>query len=353
MSNDAQNAALHLEGVRLDGNWIVGPANAADAVQTGGVFSVTYPVSRGDGVQGFLKVLNLAQALASDDVIDTLSRLTAEFAAERDLCEMCGTKRLSRVVAAITHGEVKVPGFLINTVPYIIFELATHDVRVALSQAKKIDDVIKLEYAHSLATGVRQLHRIGVAHQDIKPSNILVFPEVSNRAVGKIADLGRAYREDAESPHDHELIPGDRSYAPPEQQYRHRFEEIAVRRFAADLYQLGGLITFLFTGRTMNAFLTINLAKQHRWAYYGDTYESVLPYLDEAYDSALQQIGSELPAVIAVQLKGTIRYLCEPDASLRGHPAARRQPHGPNFALERTVSELDLMVRRAARELQR
>lgn len=352
-SIDAQNAALHLEGVALDGGWTVGPPNQFDQEHTGGVFSVTYSVVRADGTQGFLKVLNLQEALESDDLVNTLSRISAEFRAERDLCEMCGTKRLSRVVTAITHGEVRVPGFLIGTVPYIIFEQATHDVRVALSRAKQIDVVIKLEYAHSLATGVRQLHQIGVAHQDIKPSNILVFPILDKRAVGKVADLGRAYREDAESPHDNLLIPGDRSYAPPEQQYRHQFDDPAIRRFAADLYQLGSLITFMFTGRTMNTFLTVNLAKHHRWAYYGDSYESVVPYLDEAFETALAQIEAELPQVVGEHLIRIIRYLCEPDASLRGHPAARRQPGGSAFALERTVSELDLLVRRAALQVQR
>lgn len=350
---DAQNAALHLEGVSLEDGWTVGAPNTFGLDQTGGFFSVTYAVTRTDGRQGFLKVLNLAQALESEDLVDTLSQITAEFAAERNLCEMCGTKRLSRVVTAISHGEVRVPGFLIGKVPYIIFELATHDVRVALSQAEQIDVAIKLEYAHSLATGVRQLHQIGVAHQDIKPSNILVFPKLAKRAVGKVADLGRAYRQDAESPHDNVLIPGDRSYAPPEQQYRHQFDDPAIRRFGADLYQLGSLITFIFTARTMNTFLTINLARHHRWAFYGDTYKSVIPYLDEAYEAALQQIEAELPQSVRSQLIKTIQYLCEPDAALRGHPVARRQPHGSPFALERIVSELDLMARRAAREAQR
>jgi len=351
-ATDAQNAALHLENLVLEGGWVVGPPNRFDGDHTGGAFSVTYIATRGDGSQGFLKVLDLAQALASDDLVDTLSGLTAEFRAERNLCEMCGTKRLSRVVTAITHGEVKVPNFVIGTVPYIIFELATHDVRVALGRAEQIDTVVKLEYAHSLATGVRQLHQIGVAHQDIKPSNILVFPKSANRAVGKIGDLGRAYREDVDSPHDHLLVPGDRSYAPPEQQYRHQFDDPATRRFAADLYQLGSLITFMFTGRTMNTFITINLARHHRSAFYGDSYQSVIPYLDEAYENALQRIESELPPVIADRLARLIRYLCEPDAALRGHPAARQQPDGSNFSLERTVAELDLLVRIAARQAQ-
>lgn len=350
---DAQNAALHLENLVLEGGWTVGPPNNFDGDHTGGAFSVTYIATRGDGTKGFLKVLDLGPALASNDLVDTLTTLTAEFRAERNLCEMCGTKRLSRVVTAITHGEIKVPGFVIGTVPYIIFELATHDVRVALSRAEQIDTVIKLEYAHSLATGVRQLHQLGVAHQDIKPSNILVFPESANRAVGKIGDLGRAYREDVDSPHDDVLIPGDRSYAPPEQQYRHQFDDPAIRRFAADLYQLGSLITFMFTGRTMNTFITINLARHHRWAFYGDTYQSVIPYLDEAYETALQQIESELPPVVAGRLVSLIRYLCEPDAALRGHPASRKQPAGSNFSLERTVAELDLLVRIAARQAQK
>jgi hypothetical protein len=102
----------------------------------------------------------------------------------------------------------------------------------------------------------------------------------------------------------------------------------------------------------MNTFITINLARHHRSAFYGDSYQSVIPYLDEAYENALQRIESELPPVIADRLARLIRYLCEPDAALRGHPAARQQPDGSNFSLERTVAELDLLVRIAARQAQ-
>ena len=344
-----QNAALHLEGIVLDGDWTVGQINVPDPDATGGVFSVTYPVSRPDGQLGFLKVLNLGLALQSLNFIDTLQLLTGEYASERDLCIMVGEKKLSRVVIAVDHGEFILPGYTVGAVSYIIFELATHDVRVALAQGASINTVLKLQYVHNLALGLRQLHQNYVAHQDLKPSNFLVFPKTADgKGNGKIADLGRAFRRGAPSPHDQAAIPGDSGYAPPEQLFRYQYPDEATRRYAADLYQLGSLICFLFTGVTMNARLSTELAPQHHWRNYGDTYQTVLPYLNDAFARVMEGLGSELPAEIADELTGMIRYLCEPNAAERGHPASKRARYSPQFSLERVVAHVDMIGRRAA-----
>ena len=41
---------------------------------------------------------------------------------------------------------------------------------------------------HHIATGLFQLHSAAVAHQDLKPSNVLVF----DHSISKVADLGSA-----------------------------------------------------------------------------------------------------------------------------------------------------------------
>ncbi|WP_082008124.1 protein kinase domain-containing protein [Microbacterium mangrovi] len=344
------NAALHLEGQTLPNGWLVGPLRVPDAEATGGIFSVSYPVRKADGSQGFLKVLNLAYAFASFNVVDALKDLTTQFAAERDLCIMCGERRLANVVVAIDHGEIQLPGYVIGSVSYIVFELATHDVRHALALADKVDDVIKLEYLHSMALGLRQLHSIRVSHQDLKPSNFLVFPELPNgRATGKLGDLGRAFRADAPSALDLLPRPGDGNYAPPEQQYEHVYPDERTRRYAADLYQLGSLAAFMFTGRTINTWLTEKLDPAHHWSQWGDDYEAVLPYLNDAYGAVLDEIESSRSGAFAHELREMIGYLCEPDATRRGHPVARRQKHGNPFALDRVITAIDLSSRRLSR----
>jgi len=343
---DAMNAALHLEGTVLDGGWTVGPRNVADPNATGGFFSVTYPVQKPDGQQGFLKVLDLGKAMSGGNFVDTLQFLTAEYAAERDLCVMCGERRLSRVVVAMDHGEFSLPGYALGAVSYIIFELATHDIRVALGQGTQIDAVLRLEYVHNLAVGLRQLHQNFVAHQDLKPSNFLLFPDDGSRRVGKIADLGRAFRRGTTSPHDGHVVPGDRSYAPPEQLYRHVYPDENTRRYAADLYQLGSLMTFLFTGTTMNALIAAELPVALHWSSYGDPYSTALPYLEDAFSRVLHGLEAEFPTAVANDMVRIVAYLCSPDAIKRGHPAARRSRSSSPFALQRVVTDIDLLVRR-------
>lgn len=339
------NAALALEGRTLPGDWMVGPLNKVDPNATGGFFSVSYLVSRPDGQQGFLKVIDLAT------VIHDLGQLQAavnEYISEKDLLVMCGEQRLSRVVTAIDYGQFALPEFPIPYVNYIIFELATSDIRIAISQSTLIDTVIKLQMLHDLTAGLRQLHRFQVAHQDLKPSNFLVFDEVdgsTNR--GKIADLGRAYRHGVPSIHDAFSIPGHKLYAPPEQLYGHEYAEFSVRRFSADLYQLGSLAAYIFGGVTMNALLARELAPEHHWNIFGDSYADVSPYLQDAHDRAVDRLRQTMAPEISERISEIIRYLTVPDATRRGHPMNQRG-RGNKFSLERVVTELDLLTRRTS-----
>ena len=60
---------------------------------------------------------------------------------------------------------------------------------------------------HHIAVGLQQLHGEGIAHQDLKPSNVLFFETFG----AKLADLGCAdtLKNPASSPHGHWGITGD------------------------------------------------------------------------------------------------------------------------------------------------
>ena len=122
-----------LAGKSLDGGWIVGQLIERQPQATGGHFSHGYEVTSGDGVRAYLKALDFAAAMGSPDPARALQALTETYNHERRLCEECRTRRLSRVVKAITDGKVLVdPADPFTVVQYLIFELAVGDVRAHL-----------------------------------------------------------------------------------------------------------------------------------------------------------------------------------------------------------------------------
>jgi eukaryotic-like serine/threonine-protein kinase len=141
---------------------------------------------------------------------------------------------MDRVIRAIGDGTAVVDNGPLGRVPYIIFELAEGDARSHLAALSSVDVAWKLRSLHDTATGLRQLHTAGIAHQDLKPSNILVIGGAS-----KLADLGRASHASISGPSDEVVFAGDNAYAPPELMYGHVDPGFAARRFGADFYLLG------------------------------------------------------------------------------------------------------------------
>ena len=135
-----------------------------------------------------------------------------------------------------------------------------------------------------MAVGVQQLHNIGIAHQDLKPSNVLVFNSES-----KIGDLGRASDKDHPFKYDSYVMPGDRNYAPVEQWYSYRFSSGFEEKFAADLYLLGSLFMFFFTGLSMSQcmFDQLKLSK----ASSSGTFRGDLPISTTLFQPSLPIFG--------------------------------------------------------------
>jgi serine/threonine protein kinase len=257
------------------------------------------------------------------------------------------------VVTAIDHGIVEIRGALLPKVNYLLFEVAEHgDIRKALQLGDGLGLAAKLRSIHNVATGLKQLHRINIAHQDMKPSNVLMFAgeHPQRPETAKIADLGRAHDPNLPAPHDVFPIAGDRTYAPPEQLYRATPIEYELRRLACDVYQLGSLTCFIFLGIGMNAMLAGELHPSHHWTRWGDSYEDVLPYVRDAFGRVLRSIRTKLPYSVSDELTDLISYLCDPDPTLRGHPGNARAG-SRNLDLERVVTRLDLMAKRAEIEI--
>jgi serine/threonine protein kinase len=332
-----------LTGAVLDGGWrVVSPIARAED-ETGGYFSFGYWAEAPNGRKGFLKALDYSAALDSADPARTLESLTAAYNFERAVLDQCRARRLDRVVTAISDGMYNVPNAgPLSRVQYIIFERADGNVRAQANTTKRFDFAWSLRSLHHVATGLFQLHGQGIAHQDLKPSNVLTFGEHGS----KIADLGRASARQTAAPHEAAIVAGDRSYAPPELLYRHVDPDWNKRRLGGDAYLLGSMIAFFLTGTGMTANLVGKLDDSHHPNRWAGSYADVLPYLRNAFSFVQAEIRSRVPIEFRDDLCGIVVQLCEPDPLLRGHP--RNRVHSSTqFSLERYISSLDLLARKA------
>ena len=336
--------AQKLTGLQLPNDWTVASMINKKPNTTGGHFSIGYLVKHKNGREAFLKAIDFSRAFAASDVSRELQDLTATYNFERDLLNKCRDKNLDRVVRAIEDGTVTIDSL---PVPYLIFELANGDIRTHMDVSGKLDLAWTLRMLHQVAVGVKQLHGIGIAHQDLKPSNVLVFDE---SLISKLADLGRSAHLDYKPPQNDYIFAGAYGYAPPELLYQFTHPDFRQRRFGCDTFLLGNIVLFALTRETMTAVLMSHLAPEHKPVAWSGTYEDVLPYLQSAFNNALSAIEFDLPVAVRNEILIMLRHLCEPDLSKRGHPR-NHSKDGNNFSLERFVSKLNLLAYRTCLQL--
>ncbi|MCF8536428.1 MAG: hypothetical protein K9G75_00795 [Candidatus Nanopelagicales bacterium] len=281
--------------------------------------------------------------------IDNLNTATSLYKHERDLVVHCTSNRFDNVVVSLAAGEVAVPPALIEPqfagfgeVPYIIFEEASSgDARNALKNGLVVADTSwALRMLHGTANGLRQLHAAGISHQDIKPSNVMVFDHTS-----KVGDLGRASFGGGRGPFDAEPIAGDRTYAPPELRYEFLLQDDRARRRSADIYQLGSLVAFFFADSALSALIDSELDPVFHWSRWPQDYLSALPYVRQAFDQAMIGVAPKLPEFCRKELLQIVRELCDPDPRLRGNP--RSGVGTQRYELSRYVSVFDRLAVRA------
>lgn len=339
------NVAENLTGYTLPGGWRVRDKVARQAGDTGGNFSVNYLVER-EGQQAFCKVLNYAwimQARAGVDPTGLLQEAVSTYNFERDIARQCAS--LPRVVTAIDDGNMNVTDYSPGLVSYIIFEMADKDVRRMLNETEEVEAPIKLRLLHDLATGLRQLHTRGISHQDVKPSNLLIFGIEQRQESGKIGDLGRVITSGTPGPYDDLDFAGDLGYAPPEALYHGVLPGFAQCRLAADIYQLGGMISFCFSAMPINAHLIRELHPRYHWQHWPGTFDEVLPYVSDAMGRAIASVEDVTPHAIRDDVGQILRQLCEPDPARRGD--ITRIGRLDQYSLTRFVTRLDLLERRA------
>lgn len=345
---NANPAERVLQISELPNGWKIVNKMAKNGSNTGGKFSVGYTVAKGDR-QGFLKALDLSGALRSRDVAQTLSDLLDTYRYERKLLELCRAKNLNHVASTIDHGQIGA-GELhpVLPVPYLIFDLADGDIRSKLDLSDKFDLAFCLRALHHCAVGLSQLHNHRIAHQDLKPSNVLVFGE----SYCRVSDLGRSTLQGEESPADQYSIPGDQKYAPPELLYGSKLSERSIGPIACDLYHLGSLAYFFFTKVGITPVWYQHLPHKLRPRVWTQDYEDVLPFVRDAHESAIDDFEKLVPCEIRGKLGECVRQLCEPDPNLRGHPA-NKGPNSNPYSLTRYITRFDLLAKKAEFQMKR
>jgi serine/threonine protein kinase len=349
--------AEQLEGRVLGDGWRVVRRMPRASNATGGWFCVCYEVER-EKRTAFLKALDIHGVLRSspEDVMTVMQQVSTTYNYELELLEACEERQMDRVVRPLDSGQQTIePSDMTSIVFFLVFELAEGDLRQMHDSDIDLDLGQAFRILHDVAVGIRQLHSAEIAHQDVKPSNVLAFAEDTDaqRPVSRIADLGRASRPSALMPHDESHCAGDKAHTAPELLYATVPPDWEGRR-ACDLYQLGSLLLFLFTGMSATAAWLNKLQPEFRpWSLngmYRGTYEDALPHLR----SALQAVCEDFPTLgdsrvrdVAIRV---FRELCDPDPELRGH-TRDRAAHRDRYSVERYITEFDLEARRTARQL--
>ena len=345
-----QTPAQQLVGRELKDGWIVEESIERPENATGGHFSSSYIVRSDSGIKAFLKAMDYRKALESPDPAKALEVMTAAYNFERDVLEKCKDHNLSRIVSVLDSGTLQPQeGDASGVVQYLIFELAKSDIRSFIDFEKAFETAWVLRTMHQAAAALRQLHSVEIAHQDLKPSNVLIFED----DFSKLADLGRASDRNSTSPHDELKCAGDRTYAPPELLYDGYVPQDWRARLRCDLYLLGSLVVFLCTGVSMTHLLFKRLSEKHHYTNWDGTYSEVLTYLQSAFAQILREFRKEkIHPDFANKITEVVEQLCNPDPQRRGHPKNLRSTRN-KYSLERYVSIFDLLAKQAEYSLKR
>jgi len=251
-------------------------------------------------------------------------------------------KKLKRIVKRLTQGTIPLEGYQppFNDLYYLILEKAHGDLRKYLQFLGAFDLAWCLRSLHHTAVAVSQLHRIGIAHQDIKPSNVLFFESDGS----KLGDLGHAADPTISTINEMEC-PGDPTHSPPEKGYSDFGLTGFDRKRAADLFLLGSLIFFHFCDCSARHVIWPKVGNANRTTDFG----ADLPYYQKAFQEVLMEIEPEIQrkaGALSSDIMELIRILCEPDPIKRGFPSLPDSSQS-RYSLEKVISKMDLLARRS------
>ncbi|WP_263832853.1 protein kinase domain-containing protein [Sulfurospirillum oryzae] len=345
-------AAYNMVGRTIKDKWEVKELLTKRPEDTGSYFSVPYIVEK-DGVKYFMKAFDFGRFLSmappkhdgsQQETSEIFAKMINAYRYERDLSLHCQSNYVTKVAFVVDFSEEFIEGYTAGFVPCLIFEAADGDVRKALLASARLDDAWKFKSLHDIAVGLKQLHAIDVSHQDLKPSNILIY---NKEQESKLCDLGRSVCHSISGPYSKLDFTGDRNYAPPEIWYYFSDQDWHKRSFAIDCYMLGSLIVFYFTKISMSALLINHIPQSFHFAVWKGDFKEILPYLEKAFAESLDVFEKSInDSYFKKNLRILVEQLCEPMPDKRGHPANIKKGRNP-YSMERFISTLDLLRHKA------
>lgn len=360
--NIEKSPSSHLVGKTFDGakagrSWLVKKKLTRPKGGTGGTFSVGYVASDSTGEDFFLKATDIG-LLRVDERKSRLEQMSEALnlqCFEREMLDICTTSGMNRIVRAVDYGELEVVHEGVKEfVFFIVFEKAVGDIRSSARDYRKTGISWVPRVVHNMALATSQLHRKNISHNDIKPSNLLVF----DAAIQKLSDLGRATCADHNGPWDKLKEAGDCNYSAPEAWgyfydtpiFGTRVEHTYRKRF--DLYMLGSLIYFLLTEQSLNTVMAVYRRPEYGPSNWTGDFASILPYLQDVHGQAMTQMDQEVLSTYGEggydhlsEILQVVRYLTNVDPDLRGDPRNNRAGL-QNYDLQRLISRTDVMSKK-------
>ena len=345
-----------LVGRCVGSGWMVESIIQKHPKATGGRFSTGYIVSK-DGGKAFLKAMDLTDALLRRDQLAAIKFFAEMIQFEGDVLSECRVRRMSKVVQFIEGGEIEPEKnddnplmAAASRIYFYIFELADSDIRTSFASPDDTSCGAKLHALHHVALAIQQLHGSGIAHQDIKPSNVVCFPNENH----KVADLGRACIIGRNGPTDQMEFAGDLDYMPPEFAYGYFASEAVDRRLGTDIYLLGSLLSYFFTLQGATALIRQALPIEYLpyvWSIgtngWKGAFVDALPQLIMAHARVCEYVSSEVPEFCRDDLARCFKELTHPDPHVRGHPKTRAMV-GKAHGIERYISLFDRLEKLAS-----
>ena len=345
---EALFASHNLVGITLKNGWKITKKLEKGKDDTGGHFSICYLAEK-EGNEYFVKVINFLDVFAS---VDATKRRMDEFLFERDLSNYCRGRRVKNVAVMLDAQEEIIDGYPIGNVAYLVFERADSDVRKFLEFSSRQDVAWSFKSLKEVALGLDELHKIGVSHLDVKPSNVLIY-EFKEEKLSKVSDLGRSICSAFSGPFDSMFFSGDKTYAPLDVLYKYEWtKDTNIRRYTTDIYMLGNLVVFYLTKTTMTSLMLSYLPDSISPYKAMVAYESIIADVENAFQQSMKTIEQSLPSVIQSKdrVMKIIEYLCNPHPEMRGHPK-NISSVGANYGLTRFVTSFDLLKRETELEM--